>query len=190
MRGVLALALLLFAAPAAAQPVPAADVRAAITEIADAIDTVLLDHQGRARGDYDWQSGSWREYEVAWHTGQAIKGLLWAHRATGEQRYLDRAKQAGDYWVGLELKDGPFKGMINAAHGDRLGRLIQFHHCWQWFAGTVSAEPRNGGQTLCRCRVARDCLAGRQHQGSGARAVLQHPGSRQWHDLDRQVPPS
>lgn len=126
MNKSLALVLLLWAAPLAAQPVPATEVRAAVAEIADAIDTVLLDDQGRARGDYDWQSGTWREYEVAWHTGQAIKGLLWAHRVTGEPRYLARARAAGDYWVSLELKDGPFKGMINAAHGDRLGRLINF----------------------------------------------------------------
>jgi hypothetical protein len=126
VRALLALLLVLLAAPLAAQPVPAADVRRALVETADAIDTVLLDAQGRARGDYDWQSGEWREYEVAWHTGQAIEGLLWAHRMTGERRYLDRAIQAGNYWVGLELKDGPFKGMINAAHGDRLGRLINF----------------------------------------------------------------
>jgi hypothetical protein len=126
MRWLLPLLALFCAPPALATSVPAAEVRQAIAEIADAIDAVLLDDQGRARGDYDWQSGTWREYEVAWHTGQAIKGLLWAHRATGDQRYLDRARQAGDYWVGLELKDGPFKGMINAAHGDRLGRLINF----------------------------------------------------------------
>jgi uncharacterized protein YyaL (SSP411 family) len=120
-------ALALFAGTsAAAQPVPPVEVKAALTEIADGIDTVLLDEAGKARGDYDWQSGRWSEYEVAWHTGQAIEGLLWAYHATGKAAYLNRAREAGDYWVGLEIKDGPFKGMINAAHGDRLGPLINF----------------------------------------------------------------
>lgn len=126
MRAAVAALLCLIAAPAAAQPVPATEVRTAVAEIADGIDQVLLDSDGKARGDYDWQSGEWREYEVAWHTGQAIEGLLWAHRVTGEQRYLDRAVEAGDYWIGLEFKDGPLAGMVNAAHGDRLGRLINF----------------------------------------------------------------
>jgi hypothetical protein len=118
--------LLAISLPIAAQPIPQSEVKQALIEIADGIGVVLLDKQGKARGDYDWQTGQWLEYEVAWHTGQAIEGLLWAHRVTGEKRYLDRARQAGDYWVGLELKEGPFTGMINAAHGDRLGRLINF----------------------------------------------------------------
>jgi uncharacterized protein YyaL (SSP411 family) len=126
MRVVFAALALSLTAPAMAQPVPPAEVKAAITEIADGIDTVLLDEEGKARGDYDWQTGQWSEYEVAWHTGQAIEGLLWAYKATGKTAYLDRARQAGDYWVGLEIKNGPFKGMINAAHGDRLGQLINF----------------------------------------------------------------
>ena len=126
MRTVAAAILWLIAAPAVAQPVSADQIRSAVAEIADGIDRVLLDTEGKARGDYHWQSGQWREYEVAWHTGQAIDGLLWAHHVTGNPRYLERASRAGAYWISLELKDGPFKGMINAAHGDRLGRLINF----------------------------------------------------------------
>ncbi|NJS13736.1 MAG: hypothetical protein HC788_02830, partial [Sphingopyxis sp.] len=49
-----------------------------------------------------------------------------AYEATGEARFLAKARQAGDYWVGLEIRKGPLKGMINAAHGDRLGPLINF----------------------------------------------------------------
>ncbi len=113
------------AAPVAA-PVPAAEVRAALVEIGDSIANVVLDETGRARGDYDTLAGRWTEYEVAWHVGQAIEGLLSAHAATGEARFLAKARQAGDFWVGLEIKDGPLAGMINAAHGDRLGALINF----------------------------------------------------------------
>jgi uncharacterized protein YyaL (SSP411 family) len=119
-------AALMAVVPAQAHPVPAADVRAAIVEITDAMATRLMDEQGRARGDYHWATGEWREYEVAWHTGQMIEALLAAHEVTGDARYLARARAAGDWWIGLELKDGPFKGMINAAHGDRLGPLINF----------------------------------------------------------------
>lgn len=109
-----------------AGPVDPAIIRSALVDTADAIDKVLLDEVGRAKGDYYWREGRWSPYEVAWHTGQAIEGLLAAHAVTGNPRYLARARQAGDYWVSLELKDGPFAGMINAAHGDTLGRLINF----------------------------------------------------------------
>jgi hypothetical protein len=121
-----ALALCPLSARAADDPPDAAQVRAAIAGGAEAIDRVLLDERGAARGDYEWQAGRWQPYEVAWHSGQAIAALLAAHEATGERRYLDRARQAGDFWVSLERRDGPLAGMIEAAHGDRLGRLINF----------------------------------------------------------------
>jgi hypothetical protein len=110
----------------AGQAVAAADIRKALVETADAIDSVLLDESGKAKGDYLWFEGKWSPYEVAWHTGQAIEGLLSAYSVTGNHRYLDRAIAAGEHWISLEIKDGPFKGMINAAHGDRLGNLINF----------------------------------------------------------------
>jgi hypothetical protein len=110
----------------AAQPIPAAEIRTAVTEMADAIDRVLLDARGAARGDYHWHGGTWEPYEVAWHTGQAIEALLAAHAVTGGRRYLERARQAGEYWIGMRFIAGPLRGMINAAHGDRLGTLINF----------------------------------------------------------------
>lgn len=113
-------------APVSAQPVPAAEVRVAAVEMAEAIDRVLLDARGAARGDYHWHKGVWEPYEVAWHTGQAIEALLAAHAVTGDRRYLDRARQAGEFWIGLRFTTGPLKGMINAAHGDHLGPLINF----------------------------------------------------------------
>jgi hypothetical protein len=126
IRLVLVLALGALAAPTDAEPLPTADVRSALIETADAIDRTVLDEHGRARGDYNWLEGRWSPYEVAWHTGQAIEGLLAAHAVTADPRYLARARQAGDFWSSLELKHGPFAGMINAAHGDRLGPLINF----------------------------------------------------------------
>jgi hypothetical protein len=125
-RLLLALLLGLLPTAAAATPVPAAEIRAALVEVADGIDRAILDDEGRARGDYDWERGTWSPYEVAWHTGQSIEALLAAYAVTGNPRYLARARAAGDYWIGLELTDGPFAGMINAAHGDRLGALINF----------------------------------------------------------------
>lgn len=109
-----------------AAPVPARDVRTAVREMAGAIDRVILDERGAARGDYHWQRGVWEPYEVAWHTGQAIEALLAAHAVTGETRFLDRARQAGEYWIGLRIAAGPLEGMVNAAHGDHLGPLINF----------------------------------------------------------------
>ncbi len=126
MRWLIAPLLALVSTPSFGAPVPAREVKQALSEVADSIANVVLDADGKARGDYDWRSGQWNEFEPAWHTGQAIEGLLSAYDVTGEKRFLDAARRAGDHWVGLELKSGPFKGMINAAHYDRLGKLINF----------------------------------------------------------------
>jgi hypothetical protein len=122
----LAIALLL-AAPAAAEPWPTpVAVRAALASTAAAIPAVLLDHENKARGDYDWRSGRWAEYETAWHSGQAILALLEAHRHLKDPALLAAARRAGDWWVAQEIRSGPLKGLVNAAHGDRLGSLINF----------------------------------------------------------------
>ena len=117
---------LLWSASAAATPVPADEVRAALADTAKAVAKVALDADGRARGDYNWKKGSWSEYEPLWHSGQAIEALLAAYAVTGDPALLQAARRAGDYWIAQEFKAGPLKGMVNAAHGDRLGKLINF----------------------------------------------------------------
>ncbi len=88
---------------------------------------VLLDESGKSRCDYNLLQGKWFVYEAPWHTGQIIYGLLRAHDVTNTQKYLDNAKRAGDWWVGLEIKDHPvLKGMVNSIHGDYIEDQIVF----------------------------------------------------------------
>ncbi len=125
----LALAAVLLFAPlpaVAADPVPSAEVRKALDETATAIAQSALDKDGKARGDYNWREGTWGPYEVAWHTGQAIEGLLAAYQINHDPKLLAKARQAGDWWIAQEFKSGPLKGLMNAAHGEKLGKLINF----------------------------------------------------------------
>ena len=123
----IATALLATSTPAlAAGPVPSAEIRKALDETATAIADVALDDEGKARGDYYWKKGKWSAYEVAWHTGQAIEGLLAAYRVSHDPKLLAKARQAGDWWIAQEIKSGQFKGLMYASHGDRLGKLINF----------------------------------------------------------------
>ncbi len=42
-----------------------------------------------------------------------------------EQRYLDAARKAGDWWVGMEIRDHPvLRGMVRAIHGDGLEYIV------------------------------------------------------------------
>ncbi len=106
--------------------VPAESVHNTIVDQARYASRVALDENGAARGDFDLVRGTWQPYETAWHTGQLVLGLLAAYERTGETEFLDAAQRGGEWWMAQEIKDGPLKGMLNAAHGDRLGPLINF----------------------------------------------------------------
>lgn len=99
----------------------------AMKEGADYAANVLLDENGKSRCDYNVVEGKWYEYEPPWHTGQVIAGLLDIYKITKDERYITRAKEAGDWWCSLLITDRPkLNGMVNAAHGDRAGETIIF----------------------------------------------------------------
>lgn len=110
-------------APGAARAqVPKAELNKAITECADYIANTLIAPNGQSRCDYNLTEGKWYDYEVPWHTGQAVYALLSAYKHTGDKKYLNAAVRGGNYWAGLEIKDNPkLKGMVAAVHGDVLG---------------------------------------------------------------------
>jgi uncharacterized protein YyaL (SSP411 family) len=99
------------------------DVLKAINETAHYVADVILDGEGKSRCDYNVTEGKWYPYEVPWHTGQAVSALLAAYKQTGNKYYLDAARRAGNYWIGMEVKDTPvaLKGMVRGIHGDVLG---------------------------------------------------------------------
>lgn len=86
---------------------------------------VLLDESGKSRCDYSILDGKWFDYEPAWHTGQMINGLVEAYKVTKDGRWLAAAKRAGDWWIGLEIKEHPkLKGMARAIHGDGVNYIV------------------------------------------------------------------
>jgi len=102
-------------------------VLTALEETAGYITNVLINEEGYSRCDYNLTEGKWYDYEPPWHTGQAIYALVEAHRITGRKEYLDKAIEAGNWWIGLEIKDNPkLNGMIASVHGDHAGNVIVF----------------------------------------------------------------
>lgn len=105
-----------------AQSISSEKLIKAINEMATYSSDVVLDKDGKSRCDYNLIDGKWYPYEVPWHTGQIILGLLDTYKITGDKKYLDAAKKAGDWWISLEIKNDPtFAGMIRAVHGDDVG---------------------------------------------------------------------
>jgi hypothetical protein len=103
------------------------DILDAIRDGADYAVRVLLDEEGKSRCDYNMIEGTWYLYEPAWHTGQVIFGLVEAYRITGDEKYLEEAKRAGDWWTSLQITDHPqLNGMLRALHGDYIGDYIVF----------------------------------------------------------------
>jgi rhamnogalacturonyl hydrolase YesR len=101
------------------------DILNAIKDGANYASDVVLDSEGKSKCDYNWLEGKWYAYEVPWHTGQVIYALVDAYKVTGEKKFLDNAKRAGNWWVSLEIKDHPkLKGMLNAIHGDGINNIV------------------------------------------------------------------
>lgn len=104
-----------------------AAIREALRSVGLYVADVLVTPSGMGRSDYDLMAGVWRDYEPHWHTGQQIWGLVEAWRITGEPQLLDAARRAGGWWIGTEFQSPhPLAGLVNAWHGDRIGRLINF----------------------------------------------------------------
>lgn len=98
------------------------EIEEAITQTANHIVHAMLDEEGKSRCDYNLTEGRWYPYEVPWHTGQAINALLAGYEITANETWLNAAKKAGDYWIGLQIKDHPkLSGMLGATHGDFVG---------------------------------------------------------------------
>ena len=96
-----------------------------IKDGADYIINVLLDDEGKSRCDYNIMEGKWYPYEVPWHTGQLINALVEVYKLTNDHQYLSAAKKAGDWWLGLEIKDKPrLYGMVNSIHGDGVDKIV------------------------------------------------------------------
>ena len=85
----------------------------------------ILDKQGKAKGDYNIFTGTWEEYEPAWHTGQAINALLDAYSITKNPLLLNTAIKSGNWWISLEIKNPlVLKGYLKAIHGAEIGNYI------------------------------------------------------------------
>ena len=97
----------------------------AVNSGSEAMEIGLLDEQGQAQGDYNLLTGKWEPYEPAWHTGQIIYALTRAYDITKNEKYIEVAKRAGDWWVSLEIKDHPvLKGMVKSIHGAGVDYIV------------------------------------------------------------------
>ncbi|GAA0483696.1 hypothetical protein GCM10009096_27730 [Parasphingorhabdus litoris] len=102
-------------------------IRQAMAETAHYVSTVLIQPSGKGRTDYDLVSGKWSDYETHWHTGQAIWGLVESAALLNDPSLEAAAKRAGDWWISTEYQDlHPFAGLVDAAHGNRLGPLLNW----------------------------------------------------------------
>jgi hypothetical protein len=115
-------------APARADtPDRTARIESALRDVGAYAARVLVSESGKARADYDLLAGAWVDYESHWHTGQTALGLIEAWRITKDPQLLSAARRAGDWWISTEFQaPHPLAGLVNAAHGDRLGPLINF----------------------------------------------------------------
>jgi hypothetical protein len=103
----------------AAQGLSRSEIRRSVDTAATYAADRLLGADGRARGDYDITTARWTEYEPAWHTGQLVAGMLGAYDVLGHERYLERAIDGAEYFIGLRIEDPPaLRGMLRTWHDE------------------------------------------------------------------------
>ena len=126
-----------------------------IGETATYLSDVLIDENGISKCDYNMTEGKWYPYEPAWHTGQAIYGLVEAYKITGNKAFLKKAKKAGDWWVSLEINDNPkLNGMVRAIHGDHAGTVIVFATVSDGTAGLYKLYESTGEEKYAKVPTA------------------------------------
>ncbi len=105
----------------------AAVVAEALGEVAAYSSAVLMTDTGKGLAEYQLVTGDWRTYETHWHTGQLIWGLLEAGKLLARPDLIEQAELGGQWWVATEYPQGhPLAGLVSAAHGDKLGDLINW----------------------------------------------------------------
>lgn len=115
------------AGPGAARSPREVIVAQALSEISRFSADVLMTDGGVGLSDYDLVGNEWLIYETHWHTGQLIWGLLEAGQALERPDLISRAELGGRWWVSTMYPEGhPLAGLVAAAHGDRLGDLINW----------------------------------------------------------------
>jgi hypothetical protein len=104
-----------------------AEIITALEEIAAFSENVLMTDTGEGLADYNMLTSEWLMYETHWHTGQLIWGLLEAGKVLDRPDLIGKAELGGKWWISTEYPDGhPFAGLVSAAHGDKLGELINW----------------------------------------------------------------
>ena len=151
-RAIVSCLCLLLGGSAFGQEPTKEEVLKALNECSVYAADVLLDKEGKSRCDYNLTLGRWFPYEEPWHTCQVILGLLESYKVTGNQKYLDAAKRAGDWWIGLEIKDNPkLEGMVAATHGDSRGNdHIVFSTVSDGSHGLFELGKETGNETYTR----------------------------------------
>lgn len=69
-----------------------------------------------AMREYNARTRRWHVFGPLWHTGQAIKAIVAAHRVIGDRRLLEAARLAGDFLLDAQISDrsDPDFGLIVA----------------------------------------------------------------------------
>jgi len=104
-----------------------AEIVTALEEIAAFSENILMTDTGEGLADYNMVANEWLIYETHWHTGQLIWGLLEAGKVLDRPDLIGKAELGGQWWISTEYREGhPFAGLVAAAHGNKLGDLINW----------------------------------------------------------------
>lgn len=91
-----------------------------LTDVSQVMDKKVV-YYGAMRGEYDTKSKKWAFYGPFWHTGQAVRALILAHKMTGKEKYLKHAVLGGEYMIrdqALDANDTKYYGFIHGKEAE------------------------------------------------------------------------
>lgn len=134
---------------------------------------------GAVRNEYDTKTGEWSLNGPVWHTGQAIRAVLIAHRHSADTTYLDAARAMGEYVLRNIVTDpsDPNDGLLLAYEGDNV--TVNNQTAFETLPGLYDLAEATGDQEwIAQARRAADFAIGGFNPAEGLIADHYHVNNR------------
>jgi hypothetical protein len=132
-------------------------VRGPEDEFVDTHDYPSVGYDGAVRNEYDTKTRTWYLNGPVWHTGQAIRAVLIAHRRTGDSTLLAAAREMGNFVVRniIRKSDDPNHGLLLAYESDNV--MVNNQTVFEALPGLFDLQAATGDQAwLDAARMAAD----------------------------------
>lgn len=145
-------------------------------------DTFYLHPQTRWKGtfrEYDPAAAAWKYYAPCWHTGQAVKALVMAHRLFPNEGYLASARLGAEFLRDNRVTGGEDRGLL-LAFESRPGDMVRVPGIFDSLLGLILFSEETGESEWWDVVIeALEWVLGKAYlPGSGRSRNFYHPARK------------